>query len=99
MSIIALALLLLVIILHLREKRYRVEIYVNGKHVKSYRTNYHPVRGNAIYLVKDKKVYYVNNMINLVQKNTESVVISCEDISNTINEPNSPINTTGSVPQ
>lgn len=99
MSTIALALLLLVIIVQQRIKKYKIAVFVNGKIVEQYKTNFLPMKGDAINRLQQKKVYYVRNRIQRTLENSDLIILHCDDISNSIHTNEPPTDSTGSIPQ
>lgn len=99
MSTIALALLLLVIIVQQRIKKYKIAVFVNGHIVEQYKTNFLPMKGDAINRIKQKKVYYVRNRIQRTFEDTDLIILHCDDISNSIHSNEPPTDSTGSIPQ
>lgn len=92
--------LLISIIIHLRFiKKYKVAIFVNGHIIEQFKTNFLPIKGDAINRVQQKKVYYVRNRIQRMVEDSELIILHCDDISNSLYGNNTESDSTGTVPQ
>lgn len=92
--------LLIGITFHLRfVKKYKIAVFVNGNIVEQYKTNFLPMKGDAINRLKQKKVYYVRNRIQRTLEDNDLIILHCDDISTSIHSNEPPTDSTGSIPK